>query len=97
MLGVPHSVELRLEVRALNQEYLRRGTRAAMLVIHGVYRWGRKLVAYRNDYCLSCAAPRLAFQHRTFDVLHAFWIPLIPIGLWKRPTTGRSIPTGSVP
>ena len=55
-----------------------------MLVIHGTYQWGRKLVAYRNDYCLTCKAPRVAFQHRTFDVHHFFWIPILPLGLWKR-------------
>ena len=55
-----------------------------MLIVHGFYRWWRKLVAYRNDYCLTCAAERVAFQHRTFDVLHVFWLPVVPLGLWKR-------------
>ena len=55
-----------------------------MLIVHGFYRWWRKLVAYRNDYCLNCAAERVAFQHRTFDVLHVFWLPIVPLGLWKR-------------
>lgn len=55
-----------------------------MLVMHGTYSLARKLVAYRNDYCLQCDAPRLAFQHRTFDVLHAFFLPVLPLGLWKR-------------
>jgi hypothetical protein len=55
-----------------------------MLIVHGTYSWGRKLVSYRNDYCLTCNAQRLSFQHRTFDVLHLFWIPFLPLGLWKR-------------
>lgn len=55
-----------------------------MLVLHGTYSWGRKLVSYRNDYCLACSAARLAFQHRTFDVHHVFFIPILPLGLWKR-------------
>jgi hypothetical protein len=55
-----------------------------MLIVHGTYSWGRRLVAYRNDYCLRCDAQRLAFQHRTFDVLHVFFVPLVPLGLWKR-------------
>jgi hypothetical protein len=55
-----------------------------MLILHGTYHWGRRLVAYRNDYCLACDAPRLAFQHRTFDALHVFFIPILPLGLWKR-------------
>jgi hypothetical protein len=55
-----------------------------MLVVHGTYLWARKVVAYRNDYCLACDSQRLAFQHRTFDVLHVFFIPVLPLGLWKR-------------
>jgi hypothetical protein len=55
-----------------------------MLIIHGTYSWWRKLVAYRNDYCLTCSAERVAFQHRTWDFLHVFWVPLVPLGPWKR-------------
>jgi hypothetical protein len=55
-----------------------------MLLIHGVYHLARRTVAYRNDYCRACDAPRRAFRHRTFDVLHFFWIPVLPLGLWKR-------------
>jgi len=55
-----------------------------MLILHGMYHWRRRRVAYRNDYCLRCEVPRLSFQHRTFDVLHVFWIPLLPLGFWKR-------------
>ena len=55
-----------------------------MLVVHGMYSWSRKRVGYRNDYCLTCNARRLAYQHRTFDVYHLYWIPLLPLGVWKR-------------
>jgi hypothetical protein len=55
-----------------------------MLILHGTYSWWRRIVAYRNDYCLTCSAERMAFQHRTFDVHHVFWIPILPLGLWKR-------------
>ena len=55
-----------------------------MLIIHGRYHWGRRQLAFRNDYCLACGAPRLAYLHRTFDVLHLFWIPVLPLGFWKR-------------
>jgi hypothetical protein len=54
-----------------------------MLIIHGVYRWWPKRVAFRNDYCLACEAPRRAIATRTFDVGHIFWIPLVPVGFWK--------------
>ena len=55
-----------------------------MLILHGTYHWWRKLVGYRSDYCLTCGAERVAFQHRTFDVHHIFWLPFVPLGLWKR-------------
>lgn len=58
--------------------------RLDVLVIHGTYHWQRQTLAFRNDYCLSCAAPRLAYLQRTFDVLHLFWIPVLPLGFWKR-------------
>jgi hypothetical protein len=58
--------------------------RADVLVIHGTYHWARAILAFRNDYCLTCARPRLAFLHRTFDVLHVFFIPILPLGVWKR-------------
>ena len=55
-----------------------------MLVIYGRYRWFPKNVAFRNDYCLHCDEPVLAVRERTFDVLHLFWLPLIPIGFWRK-------------
>ena len=55
-----------------------------MLIVHGVYYFRRTRVSYRNDYCLSCDGPRLAFQYRTFDVAHVFWIPVLPLGFWRR-------------
>lgn len=55
-----------------------------MLVIHGTYHLFPKRVAFRNDFCLKCGAQRRAFQIRTFDILHVFWVPLLPIGFWKR-------------
>lgn len=55
-----------------------------MLVIYGRYRWFPRRVAFRNDYCLRCEGPTLALAERTFDVLHVFWLPLVPIGFWRR-------------
>jgi hypothetical protein len=55
-----------------------------MLLIHGVYRWWPKRLAFRNDYCLSCEQPRRSVQIRTFDVWHIYWIPILPVGFWKR-------------
>jgi hypothetical protein len=50
----------------------------------GVYHLARRDIGYRNDYCRRCAAPRLAIRRRTFDVLHVWWVPLLPLGYWKR-------------
>lgn len=49
----------------------------------GRYRWFRKLRAYRSDFCLTCKAPRIAEQYRTFDIAHLNYVPLLPLGLWK--------------
>ena len=55
-----------------------------MLIIHGAYNFRPKRLAFRNDYCLSCGQARRSVKIRTFDVLHIFWIPVLPIGFWKR-------------
>lgn|SRR6185437_13983227 len=55
-----------------------------MLIVHGTYRLKPKRLAFRNDYCLSCGQPRRSVLIRTFDVWHIFWIPLLPLGFWKR-------------
>jgi hypothetical protein len=55
-----------------------------MLIVHGIYRWWPKRLAFRNDYCLRCGGPRRSVQIRTFDVWHIFWIPILPLGFWKR-------------
>jgi hypothetical protein len=55
-----------------------------MLVIHGTYQFRPERIAYRNDYCLTCEAPRQSVQVRTFDAVHLFWIPLIPLGFHKQ-------------
>jgi len=57
---------------------------AALLIVHGVYQFRPKRVAFRNDYCLSCAQPRRAVQIRSFDAWHIFWIPVLPLGFHKR-------------
>ena len=50
----------------------------------GVYRFRPRVVAFRNDSCLSCAAQRRAIQVRTFNVLSFHGLPLIPVGFWRR-------------
>lgn len=50
----------------------------------GVYRFQPRVVAFRNDFCLTCSSARRAVQIRTFNVLNFHGIPLIPAGFWKR-------------
>lgn len=51
-----------------------------MLIVHGRHRFAPKKIAYRNDYCLSCERESISEQWRSFDFIHVFWIPLIPLG-----------------
>jgi len=57
--------------------------RTDLIIVHGIYRFRPKRVAFRNDYCFSCARPCRSIQVRTFDVWHLFWIPLLPLGFRK--------------
>ncbi len=55
-----------------------------MIVIWGRYRFFAKHVAFRNDFCLRCGEETIALAERTFDVLHFFWLPFLPVGFWRR-------------
>jgi hypothetical protein len=55
-----------------------------LLIRHGFYHFRPKMIAFRNDYCLSCAHYRRSVQIRTFDAWHIFWIPVLPLGFHKR-------------
>jgi len=55
-----------------------------MSVIHfGVYHFHDRIIGYRNDYCVRCEAPRLALRHRRFNVVHFWFVPLVPLGWFK--------------
>jgi hypothetical protein len=55
-----------------------------VLIIHGVYRWRARKVAFRRDYCRACESGTLSVLVRTFNVFHVFWVPLLPLGAWGR-------------
>jgi hypothetical protein len=55
-----------------------------MLIVYGMYRFRQRPTAFRNDYCLSCDDARRSIQIRSFNVIHVFWVPLLPLGVWKR-------------
>lgn len=53
-------------------------------MIHGIYHFGSKRTACRNDYCTVCLAPTFAEGRRSLVVLHFVFVPLIPLGLYTR-------------
>ena len=55
-----------------------------MLIIHGRYHFWPAYTAFKNDYCRSCGADRICVEVQTFDVVHIYWIPLVPFGTQKR-------------
>jgi hypothetical protein len=55
-----------------------------MIVIHGTYHWRPRRVAFRNDFCRTCNGQTVSVLIRTLDVLHIFWIPVLPLGVWSR-------------
>ncbi len=55
-----------------------------ILIIHGLYRFRPRRLAFRNDFCLNCGQQRRSVQVRTFNAVHLFYIPIIPLGFWKR-------------
>ena len=54
-----------------------------MLVIFGKYRLFKKILAYRNDYCLTCDKYGTSIYLRSLHVLHVFWVLVLPVGIWK--------------
>jgi hypothetical protein len=53
------------------------------LPFEGVRSYKPKIVAYRNDFCLSCEAPRRSHQIRSFKMYHVYFIPVVPLGFWR--------------
>lgn len=54
-----------------------------MLILHGTYRFGQKKIGVRRDLCLSCNRECIAEEWQSFRVHHIFFIPLIPLGMYK--------------
>jgi hypothetical protein len=57
--------------------------RKTVLLIHGFYHFAPKRIGYRNDYCLACDAVRVAEQVSSFNVIHVYFAPVLPVGRWK--------------
>jgi hypothetical protein len=60
-----------------------------VFIVHGIYKFWRRPVAFRNDYCLKCDRTQLAVRLRSLYVLHLFWVPVLPLGLWGTWICGR--------
>jgi hypothetical protein len=55
-----------------------------VLIIHGKYRFGRRKIGARKDFCNACERECLSELWRSFDCGHLFWIPLLPLGFRER-------------
>jgi hypothetical protein len=53
------------------------------LPLEGVHSYRPQIVAYRNDYCVTCSAPRRAHRIRSFKAYQLYYIPIIPLGFWR--------------
>jgi hypothetical protein len=53
------------------------------LALEGVRSYRRSVVAYRNDFCVSCNVLRRALQVRSFKAYQLYSIPIIPLGFWR--------------
>ena len=65
------------------------------ILLVGVYWLGTKLRAYRADYCSRCNRSVVAVQYRFFNVLHLFFVPLVPLGFshaWQCCACGKAPP-----
>jgi hypothetical protein len=54
-----------------------------LIYSYGIYKFQPRTVAYRNDFCLTCAAPRSAYCIRAFYFVHLIYIPILPLGYWR--------------
>jgi len=54
-----------------------------MLIIYGWYKWGKKFIGYKKDLCYRCKTKTVWHRLRYFPFVHIFWIPLLPLGVFK--------------
>jgi len=53
------------------------------LPLEGVGSYKPRIVKYRNDFCVSCDAPRRAHQVRSFKAYQLYYVPILPLGFWR--------------
>jgi uncharacterized membrane protein YccF (DUF307 family) len=57
-----------------------------LFIPSGSYYIGKRIVAYRNGYCVSCATTRRIDGIRAFRLFHLFFVPFVPLGfarIWR--------------
>lgn len=62
-----------------------------MILIFGTHRFAPRPAGERDATCRSCDETVTAVRESTFDMIHLFWIPLIPLGRherWRCPSCG---------
>ena len=63
-----------------------------MILLGGVYKFSPKQTGFRNDHCNHCKAQHMAEQTRTLNVVHFFFVPLVPLGhshVWRCSVCGN--------
>ena len=55
-----------------------------MVALYGTYRFQRKRVGARKDFCHACERECIAEQWQSFDCGHLFFVPLLPLGTRTR-------------
>ena len=51
--------------------------------LEGIKSYRRSVVGYRNDFCISCNAPRRAHLVRSFKAYQLYYISILPLGFWR--------------
>jgi hypothetical protein len=51
--------------------------------IHGQYHFNKKIIGYGRCTCFKCNNSDIALVSRSFQVIHLFWVPIIPVGIVK--------------
>lgn len=51
--------------------------------LEGVHSYNPRIIAYRNDFCVSCDEPRRAHLIRSFKAYQFYYIPVVPLGFWR--------------
>lgn len=54
-----------------------------MLLIHGVYKFLPRRLAYKGCWCNHCEKITYSEKRTAWYVLHLYWVPLLPLGRYS--------------